>query len=633
MPARIAIMIVVGLYLVLAATYSFVTPLGEGPDEPGHAKYVFFLAREWRIPVQCAPPCESEVPGEGHQPPLAYLLATPALLWLAPTERNFDLPGNRNFVWAGGNQVHAVGHGSREYWPWEGEVLAWHLARLINVVLGAATVLFTYLIGRNVFGGAIGLLAAALVAFNPQYLFTAGLITNDILLTVLCTLVLWLMTRSTRAQEHKSTKAQRPLTAWLAASGYRLAALGVLLGLTFITKQSALILVPVIGLWCLLRAFQEQQGHPAAVHTRSTPIRQLVVAIMRSSSALALMCSVALIISGWWYLRNTQLYGDPLGLAVFRAEFMTQAFESGNPAAWGSALITLHESFWARFGWMNVRPPTWVIWCYTTLAVLAITGIGLRMRAIQLHQIRLIDARIWLIITLPLITGVWLVSFAFTAGLVAWQGRLLFPALPALAILAAYGLHYCASILANQYRRQIALIGAVLFAGLATWLPFGVIKPSYPFYTLPAAVAESRITNPIYARFARRPDERGASLRNIAILGDAKATQTLQIQLLWNALGRQNRDWWVFIHLVDAQETIMAEDNRQPTDGAFPMLQWVAGDWVESTHPLILPANLQPGSYRLRIGLWYPNNNRRAGYFDQEGTLQGDFYEMDLNVK
>jgi Dolichyl-phosphate-mannose-protein mannosyltransferase len=620
MPARIAITTIVGLYLVLAATYSFVTPLGEGPDEPGHAKYVFFLAREWRLPVQCAPPCESEVPGEGHQPPLAYLLATPALLWLAPAERTFDLPGNRNFVWAGGNQVHAVGHGSREYWPWQGEVLAWHLARLINVVVGAGTVIVTYLIGRNRFNTGIGLLASALVALNPQYLFTAGLITNDILLVVWCAIIMWVMAGKHEEQTAVFTEQM--------ANRYRLLAIGILLGLALITKQSALVLVPFIGVWCLVQAFQWQG---AAVAQNSS--NRFIVAVARGGSPLALIFGVALLLSAWWYLRNVQLYGDPLGLAIFKAEFMTQAFEAGDPAAWWSALITLHESFWARFGWMNVRPPTWVIWCYTMLVLLAIVGIGLRMRTVQLQQIRLLDNRIWLMIALPVITGVWLISFALTAGLVAWQGRLLFPALPALALLMAYGLHQCFVIVAKQQIKPIAIGGVVLFAGLAAWLPFGVIKPSYPFYTIPAAVAESRMTNPIYARFARRPDERGAALRNIAIIGDANAAQTLQIQLLWNALGRQNRDWWVYIHLVDAQETILAEDNRQPTNGVFPMLQWVAGDWIESTHSLTLPADLQPGSYQLRIGLWYPNNNRRAGYFDQEGTLQGDFYEMDLTVK
>ncbi|HNP72205.1 MAG TPA: hypothetical protein PKK15_13885, partial [Kouleothrix sp.] len=48
-------------FIALAALYSAVVPLGEGPDEPGHAGYVFFVARERRLPDQRA----DEVPGEG----------------------------------------------------------------------------------------------------------------------------------------------------------------------------------------------------------------------------------------------------------------------------------------------------------------------------------------------------------------------------------------------------------------------------------------------------------------------------------------------------------------------------------------------------------------------------------------
>src|SRR5262245_3031782 len=91
-------------FLSLATVYSLIVPLGEGPDEPGHAAYVFFLAREGRLPVQRAAPDTSDVPGEGHQPPLAYALAAPLMAWLPQAERQFDLPGNARFTWAGGEE-------------------------------------------------------------------------------------------------------------------------------------------------------------------------------------------------------------------------------------------------------------------------------------------------------------------------------------------------------------------------------------------------------------------------------------------------------------------------------------------------------------------------------------------------
>jgi hypothetical protein len=267
---------IVLLYLLLATAYSLVTPLGEGPDEPGHAKYVFFLAQQWRLPVQCQAPCTSDVPGEGHQPPLAYALAAPALLWLPQEERAFDLPGNRRFVWSGGSDVNAVGHGTREHWPWQGMVLGWHLARLVNVALGAATVVIVVLTGRRLFGDHAGLMAGALVAFNPQFLFTSGLLTNDALLVLLCALLVWLVVGQGRTakprteQRNKGTKEQKstefdadPQLQERGKSGLRTTdyglrnrsravAIGVVFGLALITKQSALLLGPLVFVWCLL---------------------------------------------------------------------------------------------------------------------------------------------------------------------------------------------------------------------------------------------------------------------------------------------------------------------------------------------------------------------------------------------
>src|SRR5262249_46390413 len=157
------------------------------------ARYVFFLAREGRLPVQQADTGQSDVPGEGHQPPLAYALMAPVAAWLPREERQFDLPGNPRFTWAGGSQRNAVAHGSREYMPWRGFVLAWHLARLVSVALGAATVVVTYLAAQALIDqkrktkdqnvessfvlgpwSFVPLLAAALVAFNPQFLFISA---------------------------------------------------------------------------------------------------------------------------------------------------------------------------------------------------------------------------------------------------------------------------------------------------------------------------------------------------------------------------------------------------------------------------------------------------------------------------
>lgn len=613
-------------FLGLATVYSAIIPLGEGPDEPGHAAYVFFLAREGRLPVQSADAETSDVKGEGHQPPLAYLIATPFVLWLPQEERTFDFPGNVRFTWAGGDELNAVAHGSREYWPWRGEVLAWHLVRLVSVVLGAITVLCTYLAARalelrlaavrsqshtNVDSvrshlSVVAVLAAVLVAFNPQFIFTSALVTNDSLLITLSAVLLWLIVRE----------------GWPGSRNHIIAytlLIGMVLGLAMLTKQSALLLVPVV----LLSVWVRTHGLHWAI----------------------LSAAAMLLVAGWWYLRNWQLYGDPFGFAVFRAEFATQPFKPTRIEAWVGALDQLHDSSWARFGWMNVFPPMWVIWFFTIIQFWALMGLARRLVRVQpmIDMVnRFVSAdtipwtpqrlglRIWWpLVALPILAFAWMVSFALTAGLVAWQGRLFFPALPAIAIILACGL---AAFKDEQNWWNLPNVGllSILPVGmflLALWLPFGVIRPAYPFYTLPESVALEQLGNPTYGRFGK-PGELGAELRGWRLDGEIQPGAMVELTLMWHALARQNRDWTVFVHLVDEQDRIVAEDNRPPMDGIFPMTQWIAGDWIEDPHPLIIPEDLPPGRYILRVGLYDQNTGRRTGQFDEEGDLQGDSLEI-----
>jgi hypothetical protein len=588
MNASSSLAALVGLFLALCMLYNAVTPLGEGPDEPGHAAYVFFLAREGRLPVQCSPPCASDVPGSGHHPPLAYLLATPAVLWLPPTLRSFDLPGNPRFTWAGGDQVNAVAHGSREQWPWDAQVWSWRLARLASSLAGAATIIFTGLAADALHrrlnndpargnSDQKALLAAALVAFNPQFIFTSSLVTNDALLAALGAALLWLFVSSPRSLP-------------------RAALIGTILGMALITKQSALLFLPLALAWCATGG-----------------VRQRCAAVIPVPAALLVVTGVAGLVGGWWYVRNWILYGDPLGLRAFRTEFTTQAFEVTNPAAWTGALMTLHESFWARFGWMNLPAPAWTMLVYTLVVAAAVAG-WIR-RSIRPHQATC--AWNWQLAALPLLAFLWVVSFALTAGLVAWQGRMLFPALAAIAILIACGL--------GVWIRGRVLTFTIIIgmAGLAAWLPFGVIQPAYPRQTLAAEAARTWEGIDTYARFARST-EPGAVIRRWRINGTPRPGATIEVALLWHARSRQDRDWWTFVHLVDASRRIVAEDNREPRDGAYPMSQWVAGDWVEARYTLAIPADLPPGSYALWVGLWDPATGRRAAFFDDDNVYDPD---------
>jgi hypothetical protein len=232
----------------------------------------------------------------------------------------------------------------------------------------------------------------------------------------------------------------------------------------------------------------------------------------------------------------------------------------------------------------------------------------------------------WLgVALLALLALAWTLSFAMVAGLVAWQGRMLFPALPAIAIMLAAGLATFGSALPRLLLPLLAL--------LALALPFTVIVPAYEWRTLPPDRAQATISQPVYARYAK-PWEQGIVLRGWhAPPPPAAAGTTVDIRLLWHALERVEHNWTVFVHLVDAEGAIVAEHNSIPQRGQFPMPHWTPGDWLTDTHPLALPPDLPPGAYTLRVGLYLPwqsdpRQGRRQEVWDATGELLGDMAEI-----
>ena len=332
---------IVVAYVLLALWWGVVVPIGEGPDEPGHFNYALFVARVGRLPVQSEG--AGEVPGEGHQPPLAYWLMQPALLWLPPAEQTLEMGPNPQF-WPAGDDANAYLRSSRDIWPYSGIGRAWHLARAISALLCGATVALTYAVARRCLprqpGIALG--AAALVAFNPQFVFAGALVSNDALLFALSAALLLLCLMIVEAAG--------------APPRYRLAlaaGAGLLLGLLLVTKQSAVALVPLPFLalalgWWRAHAALTPGPSPVASDGRGAGGEGR----LRAAEAL-LVAGITPVIAGWWYARNLRLYGDLFGLGTFQETFAS----GGNAIAfhgWTAGLWELFRSSWGMFGWLTV---------------------------------------------------------------------------------------------------------------------------------------------------------------------------------------------------------------------------------------------------------------------------------------
>lgn len=186
---RVILALILLLYLGLGVYYSVTVPLFEAPDELYHFFFAYHVATTGQLPVQ-NPDAPALWAQEGSQPPLYYLLAAVVIapvpveriadyLWENP-HRNVGVPfepGNKNYL------VHT----EKERWPYRGLPLAVHLARWLSLLLGTLTVAGTYLLVREVWPHMpyLGLAAAAVVAFIPQFVFISSAVSNDVMLSLI----------------------------------------------------------------------------------------------------------------------------------------------------------------------------------------------------------------------------------------------------------------------------------------------------------------------------------------------------------------------------------------------------------------------------------------------------------------
>ncbi len=78
----------------------------------------------------------------------------------------------------------------------------------------------------------------------------------------------------------------------------------------------------------------------------------------------------------------------------------------------------------------------------------------------------------------------------------------------------------------------------------------------------------------------------------------------LPLTLTWQSLSRTNKDYTIFIQILDAQDQIVGQIDAWPLQGTLPTSQWDAGEIITDPYVIQLSNNLPSGNYRLLIG-WY----------------------------
>lgn len=627
-PPQRALLVVLGLYLSLGVLYSLVTPVYEASDEINHYPFVAHLAQGHGLPVQ-RPGEKTLWEQEGGQPPLYYALAAGLTFWIDTHDLPDTLylnPHARRGLPLSPDNKNMVIHTPREDFPWRGAVLGVHLVRLLSLLLGAGTIVCTYRLAAVLMPGQAPLivLATAVNAFLPMFIFISASVNNDNLSTLMASLTLLVLVSLVRH----------------GAGWRRLLLLGVLVGLAALSKLGALGLLPLTLLALILRqlvevsAIQRQQasidGLALADHDAAPSVARRAA---RTLGQFAIVLTVAAIIAGWWYWRNWQLYGDPLGLNVF-LDIVTRRPTTPTLRDLLAEFQGFRINFWGLFGAVNLlMRPAWIYSLLDGLSLLG--GAGLLVWVYQqwrahtrLHAARLQTvgesgwlARLWPLVSARaacwLLAGAWIVIvfiavLRWTLLTLASQGRLLFPAIGPLCCFLALGL---LGWLPQRLQRWGAWgLSGFMFL-LAFSAPFTAIAPAYQRQTTLLTVAD------IPAAAQRLDITYGSVIRLLAVETpqQVRPGDTLTASLYWQALAPVEEDLSIYAQLLGAQRTVGQVDTY-PGGGTFPTSVWPVGQVVRHTvsievrpdAPGPAPVWLAGGLYRLTTGDRLPAVNAQG---------------------
>lgn len=86
--------------------------------------------------------------------------------------------------------------------------------------------------------------------------------------------------------------------------------------------------------------------------------------------------------------------------------------------------------------------------------------------------------------------------------------------------------------------------------------------------------------------------------------GQVRAGESIQITLYWQALKRMDTSYTVFLHLLDRDNTIHAQEDRIPAGGSRPTTGWVPSEIIEDSYRLQVDPKASPGGYQLEVGLY-----------------------------
>jgi 4-amino-4-deoxy-L-arabinose transferase-like glycosyltransferase len=592
------LLVVLAIYLALAVVHSIVAPLTIGNDEYAHFLYTRFIAEHGRLPVtRIERDNTAEVGTKSDDPPLYHLLAAAVASGVDPDRYLRPVNGDPRRQLADNVVVSYafLVHTGYELWPYYGEVLLWHLGRGVSIFFGGLLIALTCVTSLLLFPGRRrALVAAALLAFIPAFIFHTSVMSYDSLGAVLTAIFLLVSI--------KAIKRPDQWRWWLL--------LGILAGAAMTTKYTS-VLLPLEIVFVAWLAFRRENSASVRILQLSNRVTSALARILAAGLVMILAVS-------WWFgsivwnfntiesqgivvgvLEPLLVRGgnDSTAIRITAFLFGGEAVSADLPPPararnYPELAWIMLQSFWsARVAESFVLSP-WLPWLFALLAVVSLVGLWWAWQRAGP------ELRTWLalllfhtLLILPLIVMRVFISFD---PVEAVQGRhLLLPAASAISILLVWGW--------DQWSHRL---GPIVVAVLLVWSVLGQVGWAAVTYPPPMPVWSQEALPNVDPQPMQPVDE--TLVDGMALVGvswsNVSPAKSLEVTLWWRALAPMGEDYLVELTLLDEAGSVAGYTVSHPVGGRYPTRAWEPDDLVKDVH--WLPAVDQlVGDYQLQLRL------------------------------
>jgi hypothetical protein len=564
----------------LALGFNYVTPVFEGPDEPNHFLFIRYLQIYHQLPVQG----DVLKAVRAHHPPAYFALGALLLAWSPPGASadwaSLGFQENPRYLFRLDdpepvNKSVFIHGRPDEQFPYAGQPLAVHVARLLSLAFSSLAVALTYYAALSMFPGnrPLAALAAGLVGFDPMVAYMGAIVQNDTATlasgAALVLLLGWTLRRPFRLRD------------WVI--------IGVVTGVGILLKSGLLGMCAVIGAAGALAAWRA-----------STAWRQRLRALVLAGLGVAVPIAL---IDGWWFARNQVLYGDWTANASIVV--LSHGFTPADSRSFfGVALYYLASGALGRFG--NGGTIDFPLWAYASaglLALAALAGLARLWWTRRRTDGAGPDWSYWALHALTIVVIVLSVLYFSVILNAGATGKYNFPAFPSFAVLLAAG---ALAWFRPRWRGWAAAGVLLLMAAASVYAMVALLRPSYGPPPQPSQ-AELDAATPLEADLGGATRLLGYHLDQASV----KPGDTLKVQVYWLPEATTAALETVFIQVLVPGAGVVAQNDVYPGEGAYPTTYWTPGRRFVDTYYLHIPADAPAATGSIIFGLYDEASGQR----------------------